>query len=582
MSVAVATYERTPADYLAAFSRRRGAFALASAGVMLIAVLIALLWPPTFRANATILIEQQEIPPELVRATVTSFADQRIQSINQRVMTGENLLGIIDRFDLYPTKRKRYAREELLEKVRDNISLEVVSAEVMDPRRGVPTNATIAFKVGFDDEDPAKAYRVANELTSLYLNENLATRTAHAKDATTFLHDEAERLARQVTALETELAEFKEKNVNALPELFEMNTELRERTERDLEEVDRTMRANDDRRRFLESELTLQNPYQSLVSETGERLLSPADRLKSLQSQLASMLGVYSEAHPDVKRIRDSIAGLQAEVDDVERRRELAIRLDAKKAELAAIRERYSDDYPAVKVLGAQVDALIAMMGDSVNDSRVSAAPTNPAYVQLETQLDTLNAERVSLDQRYRDLEAKRNLVESRLQRTPQIEKRYRDLSLNLQNASQKLLEVRSKAMEAQLGESLEADRKGERFTLIDPAQVPEKPLSPNRMLILSLGLVLALAGGFAAVAAYEALDQRVFGARMVTALLGVAPLASVPVLATEDEERSAVRGRWLWAGAFVVTLLGAAALFHVFVMPLDTAAFALLRRYGL
>jgi uncharacterized protein involved in exopolysaccharide biosynthesis len=582
MDAAAADYELTARDYVAILARRRGAFVGAFLGVIVAAVLLLVLLPSKYRASATILIEQQEIPPELVRSTITSYADQRIQIINQRVMTGENLIGIINKFDLYPKKRKRLAREELLEDVRENISLKIVSAEVMDPRRGVPTNATIAFTLGFEDETPNNAYRVTNELASLYLSKNLQTRSDLAKDATLFLGDEAERLQREVAELETKLATFKEQHVNALPELFEVNIQMLERAERDLEEVDRLLRTNEDRAVYLESELALQSPYQSMMSQTGERMLTPSDRIKALQAELASKLGVYSEEHPDIRRIRDELAGLRSEVNDVERRRELATRLDAKKAELAAIRDRYSDEHPEVKVLRAQVDALIAMMGDSVADERLAAAPTNPAYVQLESQLDAIKLEREGLLARKRSAAAKLDDMESRIARAPQIEKQYRDLSMNLQNANAKYIEVRNKMMEARLGESLETDRKGERFTLIDPAQMPETPVSPNRALILSLGLVLAIIAGFVTVAAYEALDQRVFGAQMVTALLGAAPLGVIPMIVTDGERSQSVKKRWMASGAAVAVLLVAAAAVHVLIMPLDTAIFAVLRRYGL
>jgi len=168
------------------------------------------------------------------------------------------------------------------------------------------------------------------------------------------------------------------------------------------------------------------------------------------------------------------------------------------------------------------------------------------------------------------------------MQRAPQIEKEYRELSFSLQNANAKYLEVRNKSMEARLGESLEVDRKGERFTLIDPAQMPEKPVSPNRVLILCVGFVLSIIAGFVSVAAYESLDQRVFGAQMVTALLGVAPLGVIPIIATDQERARTRRARWIAAGATVFVVAAAAVAIHVLIMPLDTAFFALARRYGL
>src|SRR5215468_3013334 len=136
---------RDLSDYLAAISRRRlSALICIGIGVTL-AVLLALLLPAHYQAGATILIEQQEMPADLVRSTVTSFADQRIQTISQRVMTTETLMKLIERFDLYASERRRESREELIARMRSDIDFKMISADVIDPRSGRPTAATIAF-----------------------------------------------------------------------------------------------------------------------------------------------------------------------------------------------------------------------------------------------------------------------------------------------------------------------------------------------------------------------------------------------------------------------------------------------------
>src|SRR3984957_20030772 len=132
-------------EKLLAYWRRRGTFWLVAAASMFIALLIATLWPPTYRATATILIEQQEIPQELVRSVITTYADQRVQTISQRVMTSQNLLGLIERYNLYPDIREKQPREVLLAKMRGDIGMHMISADVTDPSSGRPSQATIAF-----------------------------------------------------------------------------------------------------------------------------------------------------------------------------------------------------------------------------------------------------------------------------------------------------------------------------------------------------------------------------------------------------------------------------------------------------
>src|SRR6202012_792457 len=146
----------------------RKVLGLTFAGGLLLTVVLAITLPPHYRSAGTVLIEQQEMPQELVRSTVSSYADQRIQVISKRVMTTETLLNIIRRYDLYPKERAKDTREALLGKIRKDIGLKMISADVIDPRSGHPTSATIAFEVSFTSRSAELAAKVANELTTLY------------------------------------------------------------------------------------------------------------------------------------------------------------------------------------------------------------------------------------------------------------------------------------------------------------------------------------------------------------------------------------------------------------------------------
>ena len=178
---------KTLQDYLAILSRRKVPMLITMLIVFLLGIIIAMVWPPTYRSSATILIKEQEIPSELVMSTVTSFAAQRIQTISQRVMTRDNLMRIIDKYDLYVKDRKRYTTEEVLADMRKDIGLNMISADVVDPRSGRPSSATIAFTLSFAGDNPGSVQKVAGELTSLFLAENLKTRKEKASETYLFL-----------------------------------------------------------------------------------------------------------------------------------------------------------------------------------------------------------------------------------------------------------------------------------------------------------------------------------------------------------------------------------------------------------
>ena len=207
-------------DYLAALKQRKSSILLIAISIFALAALIALLLPSVYKSSATILIEQQEIPQELVMSTVTSYASERIKIIEARVMSRTNLFKIIDKFNLYESKRKFETSEEIVERMREDTKLEVISADVVDPRTGRPSQATIAFSLSYEGEAPESVQRVASELTTLYLNENLRNRTTKAEETSSFFDEETKRLGLLISDLEERLAIFKEKNSDILPELM--------------------------------------------------------------------------------------------------------------------------------------------------------------------------------------------------------------------------------------------------------------------------------------------------------------------------------------------------------------------------
>ena len=203
-------------DYIVAVRKRKTAIFSIFTVVLLLTVSIAFLLPAIYRSSSTILIEQQEIPPELVMSTVTSYAAERIQTIQARVMSRSNLLKIIDKFKLYEDERKFETTEEIIERMQEDVSLDILSAEVVDPRTGRPSSATIAFTLAYKGESPTTVQRVANELTTLYLNENLTSRAEKASETSVFFKEETERLGKQIDELESKLAIFKQEHADAL------------------------------------------------------------------------------------------------------------------------------------------------------------------------------------------------------------------------------------------------------------------------------------------------------------------------------------------------------------------------------
>ena len=216
----------------------------------------AMLWPPTYLSEGKILVESQQIPVDLVKPTVTTASKERIQVIEQRVMTRDNLLAILDKYQMFADQRDSLSRTELLDLMRQNTKIKPLELDQATGRTDGLT--TIALTVGFTDRRPDVATKVANELITLFLNEDARNRTNRAMETTKFLAREVQRLEGDLAAIDAKIADFKRKYV-ALGPL----------------------------------------PDQTLP------------QLAVLKAELAQKSGVYSKAHPDVLRLKRQIAAIE-------------------------------------------------------------------------------------------------------------------------------------------------------------------------------------------------------------------------------------------------------------------------------
>ncbi len=565
--------------------RRRMPVSLAIASVLiLIALTLSMALPSVYRSRAVILIEAQEMPQDLVRSLVTSFADERIQVISQRVLTNSNLSSIIEKYDLYADERKREPMEKVLEDMRKDVAVTPISAEVADPKLGRSMQATIAFELSYESKSPALAQRVANEIVSLFLSENLRQRTETSKESLTFLTGEAEKYRTQVAELEGKLATFKKGNMDQLPEMVAMNLDMINRTESDKRSIESQLRSLEQQRVYLESELAQQHPTNGLFSQTGERILGPADRVKILEAEFAPLSARYGPNHPDVIAKRKEIESLRMQAGSAGTASELILKLKDAKAKLTVLKEKYSADHPDVKRAIREVAALeqqVATQNVAREPEPVAERPDNPAYIQLQARLQGTMSELQGLRSQLGELIAKRSDLERRMSSAPEVERQYRALTRDYESAQAKYQEVTAKRQEAELASNLETEQKGERFSLIEPPVIPEKPSKPNRLAIGIIGTILALAVAVAVGGVLEATDDRVHGRAGILRTLGVPPLAVIPSIETDGTLRQKLRRRLMMLTAFVVAIMIALIAIHLLFRPLDVLFFQVLRRVG-
>ena len=164
-------YELTLHDYIDILKRRALIMLAIIVVIIMSATAVAVLLPPVYQSSGTILIESQQISTEFISNTVTGIASERIEVIKQRVMTRENLQQIIKKYNLFRGDER--VASELIADLRKRIKIKLLSTDLGGRKRGT---ATIAFSISYEDRYPELAYRVTNELVTLFLDENIKSR----------------------------------------------------------------------------------------------------------------------------------------------------------------------------------------------------------------------------------------------------------------------------------------------------------------------------------------------------------------------------------------------------------------------
>jgi succinoglycan biosynthesis transport protein ExoP len=516
-------------DYMSILRRRTWSLIVPLAVVVILAVAVAFLLPPVYKSTATILIEAQEIPSEFVSAPVSSYAEQRIQSINQWIMSSTRLIDIINRFDLYSDLRDTRSTEELVERMRADTQLEMINAEVVDPRSGRPSAATIAFSLSYEGTAaPQKVQRVANELTSLFLEKNLSVRVQQTQETSQFLESEMNKVKSALDILDARIAVFKEKNINALPEMLQVNAQSLNNIERNIEALETQLRSTKEREGYLQTQL-------ANVSPGLESLQQDKQYLEQLKVQLVQLQARFTDAYPDVVKTKAEIADLES-------------KLAQEKSSPGAGQE----------------------------------LPDNPAYITLASQLSSARTEIQSISGQIANLKTKADKYQQLIETTPKVEETYRALMGERTNTQAKYDDLMRKVMEARVSHGLEQEQKGERFTLIDPPRLPEKPFKPNRPAIVLIGIVVGLGVGVGTAALREFADTAVHSAGQLARATSFPVLAMVPLIVTSKDLARRRRNTIVVAVALVMVVAGGLTAFHYQVMDLNVFWAKLMRHVAL
>jgi polysaccharide chain length determinant protein (PEP-CTERM system associated) len=511
---------------LSAAKRRYLFFLIPFVLILIACVGVVLFLKPVYESSGTILVETQQIPTELVQSTVTSDPNQRITIIKQRVMTRRNLLQIIDKFDVFGSDRQKLPVSTLIQRMQNQININVITSDVSGGSRG---KSTIAFTVGFEHQVPAIAAKVANELVTLFLSENVKTRTARASETTAFLDSETQKLREQLSDVENQIVAYKQKNKDSLPEHLDLRLKMLERSEGEIRELNRDIRSLEEEKRYLQIELT--SARSGISSSGGDGGLTELQQnIEDLKKALLDSSTRLTDSHPDIKALKKRIAALEEQQIEEE----------------AKARASLSDDAAS------------------------SSSAYNPLVEKLQIRIDASNQKIAESRRQIEAAKRKVQEIEAIVLEIPQVERGLSVLNRTYTDLLEKFSVLETKQAQAQLSQNLEEEKKAERFLLLEPPVIPTVPVRPDRMKIMGIGGFIAVAIGVGFVFLIELLDKRIRSASELEALLKHPPIVSIPYILTQQETGKRRSKIIIYILVPVFLLAAALAAVHFLYQPLD------------
>jgi succinoglycan biosynthesis transport protein ExoP len=491
------------------------------------AVVWAASWvlPPRYQSTTLILVEQPTMPKDYVTPNVNDDLQERMQSITQQILSRTNLLHIIDRFHLYSREHGEPSPDDKVVGMRRDIDIELVRDA---------HNQITAFNVSYMSRDPRLAQQVTGELTNLFISQNLEVRQQQSEDTTQFLENQLEAARKDLADQDDRIRQFKAQHVGEMPGQLASNLQILQGLQSQMQTAEDSLNAARQQRVYLQ---TLADQYRSLQgpvkSSDGTPVGLPAidQQLQKLRSQLADLSSRYTDQHPDVRKLKEEIARTETLRDQL----------------LASLKNKPADATdPNNTTISPGTDTTQASM----------LAP-------IESQLRSNQLEITNREHSIAALKVKVDDYQARLNTEPIREQQLADLTRGYDQSKANYDSLLKKKNESSMATSMELLQQGERFRVVDPPSLPQKPDFPNRLKFCGMGLGIGLALGVVVAGAFEMFDDRLHDSKEIRKLLPADVIGEIPAIVNVSDAQVARRKLWLgWVTAAVVfvTILAGSA----------------------
>jgi polysaccharide biosynthesis transport protein len=399
--------------------------------------------PKTYQAEVTILVDSQKIPEKFISSTVNTSVQDKLATISQQIMSTKNLLKIIESLNLYQEEQTRLSQEDVLFKMRRSIRI-----APMQGQQG-------GFSISFEGKDPVEIARVANQLGDQLVKENVQTREAQAEGTTEFIRTELDVAKRRLDEQEARVSQYKMSHNGELPQ-----------QEASLQAVVGRLQGQ-----YQSSQDAITRAYQSKAS-------------------LESLLQVVGAARS--KPGRDSDQSKVSGEDDASAAAQNGQKpLEAAEAELEQLLKRFTESHPRVKRLRETIARLKKL--DELEHLQHLDDGSGDRGKSLQAQLAALDREIRTREEQSQKLLKQIESEQGRIQSLPIREQEMLSMTRDYEISKGAYMSLLDKIYSAEMATNLERKQKAERFSVLNSAQVPQKPSKPNEPAVIGGGLAIAL-----------------------------------------------------------------------------------------
>lgn len=498
-------------QYWQILCRKRWWLALPAFCIWIVVWATAWFLPAVYRSETLILVEQQQVPEQYIVSNVATNLQDRLQSMTQQILSRTRLLRIMENFSLYPKLRPWVTEDELVERMRRDIQVELVQSP---NRRGDLT----AFKVAYLSYDPQLAQKVTSELTSLFINENVRSRQEKSEQTTQFLAGQLDAARGHLAAQEAKVKDFKSQHLGQLPEQVQSNLQILAGLQTQLQQETDLFGKAKQQSVYL---ATLLSQWQSLErmlttgkGTSGETQPALEQELTRLRAELTDLRSRYTERHPDIRKLKNQIA----KIEKLKQQMELQITAAAQSGPPESISRPAS--YADLQATSSRMEV----------ESQIKA-----------NEVEILNRERA-----IQDLQRRIEEYQGRLNMTPVREQQLAGLTRDYEQSRKNYEQLLTKRDQSEMATDLERRQKGEQFVVLDPPNLPQKPYSPNRLKLDLAGVIAGLLVGSAFMIGSHVVDDTVYSVEECARLVPAPVLTEIPPLPTATEVRRAAHRKWI------------------------------------